>query len=73
MKKELEANDNTERGQAGDQRNARRVQGEALKLNDNSAGGKKPARASEPSDAGNPNPHKIQGKALQVNEKSVGE
>jgi hypothetical protein len=73
MKKELEANDNTERDQSGDQRNPRSVQGEALKMNDNSAGGKKPARASEPPDAGKPNPHKIQGKALQVNEKSVGE
>jgi hypothetical protein len=72
MKKELEANDNTERDQSGDQRNPRSVQGEALKMNDNNAGGKKSARVSEPPDAGKPNPHKIQGKALQCERKERG-
>jgi hypothetical protein len=72
MKKELKVNVNTERDQSGDQPHPRSVQGGALQMNDNSAGGKKPARASEPPDAGKTNPHKIQGKALQVNENSVG-
>ena len=50
----------------------RNVQSEALQMNDNSAGGKKPA-SPEPSDADKANPHKGQGKALQVNENSAGE
>jgi hypothetical protein len=73
MAKELEVNDNTGRDQSGDQPNPRDVQGEALQMNDNSVGGKKPARSLEPPDADKPNSPKVQGKALQVNENSVGE
>jgi hypothetical protein len=49
----------------------RRTQGNALQVNENSAGGKKPA-SSQPTDAAEPTPHKGQGKALQVNENSTG-
>ena len=49
----------------------RDVQGEALQMNDNSVGGKKPARSPGPTVADKPNSPKVQGKALQVNENSV--
>jgi hypothetical protein len=72
MKKELEGDDNPGRDRAGEQPKPREVQGEALQMNDNSAGGKKPA-SPQPSAADKPSPHKGQGKALQVNENSSGE
>jgi hypothetical protein len=72
MKKELEGHDNRGRDRAGEQPKPRKARGEALQMNDNSAGGKKPA-SPEPSDADKANPHKGQGKALQVNENSSGE
>jgi hypothetical protein len=72
MKKELEGDDNPGRDRSGEQPKPRKVQGEALQMNDNSAGGKKPA-SPHPSDADKANPHKGQGKALQVNENSSGE
>jgi hypothetical protein len=72
MKKELEGDDNRARDKFVEQPNPGNVQGEALQMNDNSAGGKKPA-SPEPPDAGKSNPHKGQGKALQVNESSAGE
>jgi hypothetical protein len=55
---------------SGEQPHRRNVQGGALQVNDNSAGGKKPA--SPQPDAGEPNPHEGQGKVLQVNENSAG-
>jgi hypothetical protein len=70
MKKELEGDDNP--GRDREQPKPRKAQGEALQMNDNSAGGKKPA-SPQPPDAGKSNPHKGQGKALQVNESSAGE
>jgi len=81
MKKELETNDNARGNQArppqqqqsGDKRN-RRNEGEALQVNDNSAGGKEPGRSQSLPRRGSgdkPNEHKLQGKALQVNENSA--
>jgi hypothetical protein len=72
MNKELEGHDSPALDQSGEPPNRRNVQGEALQMNDNSAGGKKPASPRPPA-AGEPNPHKGQGKALQVNENSAGE
>ena len=72
MNKELEGHDSPALDQSGEPPNRRNVQGEALQMNDNSAGGKKPA-SPEPSDADKANPHKGQGKALQVNENRSGE
>ena len=72
MKKELEGHDNRGRDRAGEQPKPRKAQGEALQMNDNSAGGKKPASPQPPA-TGEPDPHKGQGKALQVNENSAGE
>ena len=42
MNKKLEANDNIARDQSGDKFDRGNVQGEALQMNDNSAGGKRP-------------------------------
>ena len=70
MNKELEGHDSPALDQSGELPNRR--QGEALQMNDNSAGGKKPASPQPPA-AGEPDPHKGQGKALQVNENSAGE
>jgi hypothetical protein len=72
MNKELEGHDSPALDQSGKPPNRRKVQSEALQMNDNSAGGKKPASPWPPA-AGEPNPHKGQGKALQVNENSAGE
>jgi hypothetical protein len=72
MNKELEGHDSPALDQSGEPPNRRNVQGEALQMNDNSAGGKKPASPQPPA-AGEPDPHKGQGKALQVNENSAGE
>jgi hypothetical protein len=72
MNKELEGHDNPALDQSGEPPNRRNVQGEALQMNDNSAGGKKPA-SPQPFDADKATPHKGQGKALQVNEDSAGE
>ena len=72
MNKELEGHDSPALDQSGEPPNRRNVQGEALQMNDNSAGGKKPA-SPQPSDADEPNPHRGPGKALQVNENSAGE
>jgi hypothetical protein len=70
MNKELEGHDSPALDQSGELPNRR--QGEALQMNDNSAGGKKPVSSQLPN-AAEPNPHKGQGKALQVNENSAGE
>jgi hypothetical protein len=72
MTKELEGHDSPPLHQSGGPPNRPNVQGDALQMNDNSAGGKKPA-SPQPPDAGEPNQHKGQGKALQVNENSAGE
>jgi len=70
MNKELEGHDSPALDQSGEPPNRR--QGEALQMNDNSAGGKKPVSSQLPN-AAEPNPHKGQGKALQVNENTGGE
>ncbi len=70
MAKELEVTDNT----AQDQKTNQKLRGNALKMNDNSAGGKEPARSPALPRQGSgdePNQQKLQGKALQVNENSV--
>jgi hypothetical protein len=72
MNKELEGHDSPALDQSGEPPNPRNVQGEALQMNDNSAGGKKPVSSQLPN-AAEPNPHKGQGKALQVNENTAGE
>jgi hypothetical protein len=81
MAKELEVNDNTAQDQerqpqrqSGDKRGRQNVEGKALKMNDNSVGGKKPARSASPPQRGpadKRNPEKLQGKALQVNDNSA--
>ena len=81
MSKEFEVNDNTPQDQerqppqqSSDKRNQPNVQGKALQMNDNSAGGKEPARSPALARRGSgdkPNQQKLQGKALQVNENSV--
>jgi hypothetical protein len=80
MKKELETNDNAKGNQerppqqpSGNKRKQRN-EGEALQMNDNSAGGKEPGRLQSLPRRGSgdkPNEQKLQGKALQVNENSV--
>ena len=57
---------------SGEQPHRRNVQGEALQMNDNSAGGIKPV-SRQPPDAAEPHPDKGQGRALRVNENSAGE
>jgi hypothetical protein len=72
MNKELEGHDSPALDQSGEPPNRRNVQGEALQMNDNSAGGMKPVSSQLPN-AAEPNPHEGQGKALQVNENTAGE
>jgi len=79
MAKKVKANDHTEqddkrqsRQNSGDMSDPQNVQGKALQMNENSAGGRKarspaPVRGSSPP----PNQQKSQGKALQMNENSV--
>jgi hypothetical protein len=81
MAKEPEVNDNTPqdqerqpRQQSGDKRNEQNVQGNALQMNDNSAGGKEPARSPALPRRGSgdkSNQQKLRSKALQVNENSL--
>ncbi len=62
--------------ESDDKRGREDNQGKALQMNENSLGGKEPARPQAPSrrgSGGEPNEQKLQGKALQVNENSVEE
>jgi hypothetical protein len=81
MAKDLEANDNNALNQerqpqapSGDKPNAQKLQGKALRVNENSVEKQEPAQSPTlpPRGSGDKhNPQKLQGKALQVNENSV--
>jgi hypothetical protein len=72
VNKELEGHENPSLDESGKPPDVPNIQGAALQMNDNTAGGNKRA-SPQPPDTVETNANKDRGKALQVNENSAGE